>query len=215
MGQLINIKGKTNKPKTPTRCKAKTKAGFPCRSFARTPDGLCYYHSRSKEEQAILQEQAQAARKMNKAKPHELMRQIIESNPIIFMQPYLDSLGIRIVFVPDENDPLILHPTAVQDPSSNGSTLFGISKDGRVIVSKHKDLEAQQRAAERLFDRVYGKPKQTSIIATGADNDASLNLVPFDEARQREVAAILEAAQRPSHSLPTPNPPTPNNHSNN
>jgi hypothetical protein len=145
-------------------------------------------------------EQARAVRRKNQLRPHELMRVVIESNPIAFMQPYLDALGVRIVFVPDENDPELLHPTAVADPTSNGTTLFGVSKEGHVIVSKHKDIEAQQRAAERLFDRVYGKPKQTNVLAGSAVGNDDPNIVPFDDKRQIEIAAILEAARRPSHS---------------
>ena len=145
-----------------------------------------------------------------KAKTRFGVQQVIESNPMAFMQPYLDALGIRVFFVPDPADPAILHPTAVIDPDSLGTVLYGVSKDGHVVISRHKDIEAQQRAAERLFDRVYGKPKQTNVIA-GAQNADDPQLVPFDDKRQAEVAAILEAAQRPSHGLPditdAPTPP--------
>jgi hypothetical protein len=183
------------------KCKSLTTTGMICKNLATTDDGLCYMHSKTEAERQLLVKQARAVRKQAKLKPHELMRVVIESNPIAFMQPYLDALGIRVVFLPDVNDPTVLHPTAVVDPASNGATLFGISKDGEVIVSKHKDIEKQQIAAERLFDRVYGKPKQTNIIA-GAASQEDPQLVPFDAARQAEVAAILEAAKSPSHSMP-------------
>lgn len=202
---------RTLKPHTKSRrCSSVNAAGFPCKQYAdrNNADGLCVFHQKTEDERRILQQQAQIVRRQAKLKPHELMRQVIESNPVAFMQPYLDALGIRIVFVPDPNDPQILHPTAVVDPQSNGSTLFGVSKDGHVIVSRHKDIEAQQRAAERLFDRVYGKPKQTNILHTGANNDDP-SIVPFDDKRQAEVAAILQAAQRPSHSANGPTPTTP------
>jgi len=129
------------------------------------------------------------------------MRRVIESNPIAFMQPYLDALGIRVVYVPDADDPTLLHPTAIVDPQSNGTVLYGVSKEGDVVISKHKDIEAQQRAAERLFDRVYGKPKQTNIIAGAATQDDP-QIIPFTPERQAEVAAILEAAKSPSHAMP-------------
>jgi hypothetical protein len=187
--------------KAQPRCNGLTKAGRPCRSFAITEDGLCHLHSKSEAEQKLLLDQARAVRQQAKLKPHELMRVVIESNPIAFMQPYLDALGIRVIFLPDANDPNVLHPTAVADPASQGATLFGVSKEGEVVVSKHKDIEKQQVAAERLFDRVYGKPKQTNIIA-GAASQEDPQLVPFDAARQAEVAAILEAAKSPSHSMP-------------
>lgn len=196
------------------RCSSVTRTGKTCKRAAThpafgappgSPPTKCYFHAKSEEEQEILKRQAEAVRKQSKLKPHELMRTVIESNPIAFMQPYLDSLGIRIVFLPDENDPSILHPTAVVDPTSKGATLFGVSNDGRVVVSKHKDIEAQQRAAERLFDRVYGRPKQTQIIASSADSQDP-QVVPFDEKRQAEVAAILEAAKKPSHASLQPGP---------
>lgn len=195
------------------RCKATTASGKRCKRVPypgrpSTPDhhGLpadpdfCHIHSRTEEERKVLMAQAQATRAQNQLKPHELMRVVVESNPIAFMQPYLDALGIRVVFVPDPADPTVLHPTAVMDPTSQGTVLYGVSKDGDVVISRHKDIEAQQRAAERLFDRVYGKPKQTNIIA-GASSQEDPQLVPFDAKRQAEVAAILEAAKSPSHQL--------------
>jgi hypothetical protein len=181
------------------RCKGRTKLGSRCKSYAKTADGLCVRHSASEVEAKALMAQARAIRDQAKLKPHELMRAVVESNPIAFMQPYLDALGIKVVFVPDPADPRILHPTAVA--ASDGALLYGVSKDGDVVVSKHKDIEAQQRAAERLFDRIYGKPKQTNIIA-GANTQDDPNLVPFDDKRQAEVAAILESAKRPSHAMP-------------
>jgi hypothetical protein len=195
---------------SPPRCEATTKVGYPCRGNATTNDPetgkrLCKTHAATEEERKIMMEQAQAVRRQAKLKPHELMRQVIESNPIAFMQPYLDALGIRVVMVPDPNDPNLLHPTAVMDPAANGATLYGVSKDGQVVISRHKDIEAQQRAAERLFDRVYGKPKQTNIIA-GAATQSDPQLVPFDAGRQAEITAILEAATRPSHNLPASPP---------
>jgi hypothetical protein len=193
-------------------CSALTKRGTFCKWRSVTTgendfgdEGpLCEIHSKDTPHQRELARRAKIIRKQRQAKPHELMRMIIESNPIAFMQPYLDALGIRIVYIPDDLDPEILHPTAVVDPASLGTTLFGVSKDGDVVVSRHKDIEAQQRAAERLFDRVYGKPKQTNIIA-GGESTSEPNIVPFDEKRQAEVAAILEAARRPSHLNPHSN----------
>lgn len=190
--------------KDAVRCRAQTKAGRQCKARAVTDEGLCTWHSSDAETQRIMMEQATALRRRVQAKPHELMRTVIESNPVAFMQPYLDALGIRIVYVPDPANPDLLHPVAVADPTSKGQTLFGISKDGQVVVSDKKDLEAQQRAAERLFDRVYGRPKQTNIIAGVTDNDPTANIVPFDDKRQAEIAAILEAAKKPSHATLTP-----------
>lgn len=234
----LNRQAWANEP----RCQAISPKGRPCSRAATHPDPntnpppppstpdnpyipkpgnpknkYCFYHAKSEEDQKRLYDQAKQIRKQSQLKPHELMRVVIESNPVAFMQPYLDALGIRIVFVPDPSDPLVMRPTAVVDPNSLGTTLYGISKDGQVIVSRHKDIEAQQRAAERLFDRVYGKPKQTNIIAGAASQDDPL-IVPFDQQRQAEVAAILEAAQRPAHkgggldtrSNPTAPEPPPN-----
>jgi hypothetical protein len=190
------------------RCTAITTNGRRCRRspIKGNPEGHCNVHSKSEEERKLLMAQARAVRGQTNLKPHELMRQVVESNPLAFMQPYLDALGIRVVFVPDSNNPSLLHPTAIQDPTTSGTVLYGVSKDGDVIISTHKDIEAQQRAAERLFDRIYGKPKQTNIIA-GASSQDDPAIIPFDEKRQAEVAAILEAAKSPSHNLPHNLPP--------
>jgi hypothetical protein len=158
-------------------------------------------HSPEKQKHLELMAEAKRVHSQFKRSPHELMRTVIESNPLAFMQPYLDALGIRVVFVPDAENPDIFHPTAIVDPNSAGAVLYGVSKDGDVVISKHKDVEAQQRAAERLFDRVYGKPKQTNILASAASSNDP-QLVPFDDKRQAEIAAILEAAKSPSHAMP-------------
>jgi len=187
------------------KCRGKTLQGRKCRSFALADnDGYCMVHGpKAEENKAKAAEGARRARlirQQQQPKPHELMRQVIESNPILFLKPYLEAIGIHVEMVPDEIDPELVHPVAIQDPTSNGAVLYGVSKDGDVVISQHKDIEAQQKAVERLMDRVYGKPKQTNIIA-GPSASADPQLVPFDAERQAEIRDILASAA-PAHADP-------------
>lgn len=189
------------------KCKGKTLKGAKCRSFAIPDnDGFCGMHgpraAEIKQKTADGTRIAATIRRQKQPKPHELMRQVIESNPLLFMKPHLDALGIRIEFIEDEDNPELVHPVAI--PSGDGAVLYGVSKDGDVIISTHKDIEAQQKAAERLMDRVYGKPKQTNIVV-GPHDDAAKDpeLVPFDAERQNEIANILREATGNVQAAPT------------
>lgn len=43
-----------------------------------------------------------------------------------------------------------------------GAKLFGESREGVIKMSSYPDLGAQIAAADKLLDRVYGRPKQVS-----------------------------------------------------
>jgi hypothetical protein len=66
---------------------------------------------------------------------------------------------------------------------------IGRSNTGAVNLSQIADLGARMAAAERLMDRVYGKPKQTQEI-TGGDKPIAIE-VPSSRERATEVANIL------------------------
>lgn len=189
------------------KCKGKTLKGTKCRSFAIPDnDGFCSMHGpRAAEIKAKAADGNRIARailRQKQPKPHELMRQVIESNPMLFMKPHLEALGITVEFIEDPENPELVKPVAI--PHGDGAVLYGVSKDGDVVISTHKDIEAQQKAAERLMDRVYGKPKQTNIVVGPHDDEAKPpELVPFDKQRQEDIARILADATGRPQATPT------------
>lgn len=175
------------------KCSDTTMAGNPCRSWASYPDGKCRAHTdhvtaEERTEQAIKGNDLKKARR---PKPHELMQKVLEARPELFMRPFLDALGITVTL---DSDPETGEIIPVVAETGDGAVLYGVSKDGDVVISKHKDLEGQMRAAERLMDRVYGKPRQTNIIVNPAQENYTPEVIPYNAERQTEIAQVLAEA---------------------
>lgn len=181
-------------------CTSNKNDGSPCRGNAikgPNPDNeykFCFMHhpditDAEKRKVASMGGKANASRY---PKPHELLRRVIEARPDAFIKPHLEALGLEIE-LKDSVDPERPGQVDIEvHEVGDGAVLYGVSKDGDVVISTHKDLEAQQRAAERLFDRVYGKPKVTELNSTG-DADEAPEIIPYDEQRQAEVVEILSS----------------------
>lgn len=174
-------------------CNGKTKGGHACGSWASYDDGKCFNHTThvSDEERRENARLGALAREKKRPKPHDLLRQVIEARPELFMRPFLEALGIRLSFAIDEETG---EAYPVVEEVGDGAVIYGVSKDGDVVISRHRDLEAQQRAAERLMDRVYGKPKQTNINIDPSKETYTPEIIPYDKQRQDDVAAILAEA---------------------
>ena len=56
-----------------------------------------------------------------------------------------------------------------------------------------EDVEQRMRAAERLLDRVYGRPKQSAELSGGLSVDDQRRL---DEEIEQEIEKLLEARAR-------------------
>jgi hypothetical protein len=106
---------------------------------------------------------ARAARGVN---PHKAMREMVEEHLVEFLKPYMEAL------------------TATKE------VVVGHGRHARVeVVPDHR---ARMQAAESLFDRVYGKPKQSTVLEGGITVEPVE--VPTDQQRELEVAKILAAA---------------------
>jgi hypothetical protein len=86
----------------------------------------------------------------------EIERRLVEEHAIAWQRPYWRVLGYDLVMA--ENGPVLL------EREDGGAKLFGESKDGYINVSSHDDLGAMIAAAEKLRDRVFGRPKQSSEV---------------------------------------------------
>jgi hypothetical protein len=90
-------------------------------------------------------------------RPSEIKRQLMERYELAVQRPYWRTLGYDVVINESGECELVELPTG-------GAKLFGESKDGCINVSDVEDLNAMIAAAEKLEDRVYGRPKQSSEV---------------------------------------------------
>jgi hypothetical protein len=164
-------------------------AGTPCRAAALTTGTTCLAHA-DEETRASMRfggSQPGSGRKP-RPKPDEVTRRLIEDNEAVLMAPHFRALGYEIVRDGEE-----LRLVAVEN---GGAKLYGTSKDGDVCVSNHDDLGAMQQAAERLWDRVYGRPRQRQEI-TGEGGgpvavETSLDLSKLSVVEKRTLLELIE-----------------------
>lgn len=142
------------------RCTGTNKAGKPCGATPLRDQDWCNTHAPELPESARFAGGAKpGAGRPRVPGPTEVARQLIEENVGAILSPFFNALGYDVI---DTGDGLKLEPVP-----AGGAKLYGTDK-GEVIVSSHDDLEAMQRAAERLLDRGFGKPRQ-SLEHTGAN----------------------------------------------
>lgn len=189
------------------RCKGKRADGKPCRArplrkgskvklrdpltgeftdqVAVAVGGYCVQHDETLPEQARLGGRTPGAGRPRNVKPVEAIQQLVQSDVLAFFKPHLSAVGLE-GFVDDDGQ------LAVRPREGGGAKLYGTSKDGDVYVSTHEDLEAMQRAAERLLDRGFGKPVQTNLLGQSGDHGPIEVDVPTTAERLRDVAEVLK-----------------------
>lgn len=93
----------------------------------------------------------------------QLAREVTETAIVKVLQPYFRALGLEILQIDEETGTPV-----VRDMGEDaGLMLHGESKDGYIHMSKYPDLAGRIQAAEKLFDRVYGRPRQTTVLEGG------------------------------------------------
>jgi hypothetical protein len=154
---------------TTRTCQDTTKAGKPCGANPLKPgtviEGVtvtgkwCRNHDHDLPTSAKLhatRTREQMGGRPRKPTPAEVERKLIETNIVALERPYWRTLGYDVLL--GEDGPYLV------ELEGGGAKLFGESKDGYINVSSHDDLGAMIAAAEKLRDRVYGRPKQSSEV---------------------------------------------------
>ena len=146
-------------------CRGTKKNGEKCRGFALTGAKHCAAHLDDEEKERLgvrfeggrLDDGMQTT-----ANPVQLAKAVVEKATTKVLNPYLRTIGLEVAGFDEENEPVLrdLGPDA-------GLKLFGESKEGVIKVSKHPDLAGQIAAMEKLQDRVYGRPRQTTVLEGG------------------------------------------------
>jgi hypothetical protein len=107
----------------------------------------------------------------------------MERYELAIQRPYWRTLGYDVK-IGDNGDPELV------ELPEGGAKLFGESKDGDICVSDADDLGAMIAAAEKLQDRVYGRPRQRNEV-TVVTKDAFADVIEKLEAEvaEREASA--------------------------
>jgi hypothetical protein len=106
---------------------------------------------------------------------------LVEENVAAILRPHFKALGLR------------LNDDGSVEQLERGAILTGESKDGEVRASLIEDLGAQIAAAEKLLDRVYGRPKQATEIS-GPDGGPLTTALITDPSMAAQARDLLRAA---------------------
>lgn len=161
------------------RCTGKTKKGTPCKAAPLKGRKTCLAHSDEQTRASTNFQQGPRPGRPRNPRPSEIARRLIEQNELALQRPYWRTLGYDVVIGDDG-------PELVQ-LEDGGAKLYGTSKNGNVVVSRHEDLGAMMTAAEKLQDRVYGKPKQTTEVTGPEGGPIRVDLSKLD---QEELDAL-------------------------
>ena len=144
------------------QCKGKTKAGKRCRNPVVRPSGYCIAHEpRDSEGSRRFGGPQPGSGRPPTPRVVDVMRERVEEQIEAVLAPYFAAITEAVMFVKYEGD---------------------------LIITDTPDLGARIAAAEKLLDRVYGKPRQT-IEHAGPGLDTPIP-VEFDLGEKaREVLA--------------------------
>jgi hypothetical protein len=153
-------------------CIGTTKTGKPCDGNPMKGREVCVAHVDDKTKESLRFGGAQpGAGRPRLPKPMDLARQMVEAHAVALLRPDFKALGF---FLHDDG--------SVTELSSGAVVVY------QGEATEIEDLGAQSAAAHRLFDRVYGKPRQQTEL-TGADGGPVEVVV---EARARAEAMSRE-----------------------
>lgn len=148
------------------QCKGETKKGAPCGAPPLKPgtviEGVtvsgkwCRQHDEDLPSSAKIDRTRtpeQMGGRPPLPKPTDVARRLVEENVAAVLRPHFKALG------------LMLSDDGTVTSLERGAIITGESKDGTVVPSVIEDLAAQIAAAEKLLDRIYGRPKQQTEIS--------------------------------------------------
>lgn len=116
----------------------------------------------------------------------EIERRLMEEYAIAWMRPYWAILGFDVA-IDDETGNLYLAERA-----GGGAKIYGESKEGDINMTDYDDLGAQMAAAEKLRDRVFGRPKQTTEVSGpgGGKIEVDVSAEEVKDAREAFLASF-------------------------
>lgn len=177
-------------------CQGTKKDGEPCQNYAVTGCKHCVNHLNSAERaktgirhpSEIKQENRLRAREINgqTLNAPQTARQVMEVAVEKLLQRYFKAVGLEFQGFDEQGMPVVYDHGA-----EAGLHLHGESKEGYIEMSNHPDLVSQIQVIEKLWDRVYGRPKQTQVLE-GGSKPVQIQPVRSVERAQR-VAGLLRS----------------------
>lgn len=167
-------------------CRGETKKGGPCGAYPMA-NGFCISHQSLERREKLGHGNVNGhqAKKRDPLTAPLMMRRILEANAMAVLYPYLRAMGLKAMRHKPTGE-IVIVPT----PETRAK-LYGISKDGEVKMSQYEDLAAMMAVAEKMMDRVYGRPKQAISLAGEPDSAPVQVSVSGSTERALEVAQIL------------------------
>lgn len=176
-----------------TRCSKKTKAGKPCKAWALSGRDFCMAHA----DEATRAEMgfggpvngAKGGAATRVPKPLEMARTLLEENAAVILRPHFRTLGYDVEVTGEGR-------LELSELEGGGAKVYGESKDGVINMSAYDDLAAMINAAEKLLDRIFGRPRQAmELTGDGGGPIETRELLPSDADFHSEVAAVLAEAE--------------------
>lgn len=176
-------------------CTATTRKGTPCKANALKGTDRCGAHphddapsvaarSHPFGSRAQAREAGKASGEARRAvKPMEVMRRLVEDNAVEILTPHFKTLGLELYR--DDDGAVRARPMVTQEGVPAGARVIAREKDATYLTNI-EDLGAKMDAAERMLDRVFGKPKQQTEL-TGAQG-GPVEIVPV----KRQGATVVE-----------------------
>lgn len=184
---------------TKRACKSTTKAGKPCKAAPLKERDYCAAHDPDQPASTRFgaPEQARAAGHLGgrprMPRPSDLARDLVEQHVTVILRPYFRALGYDVTVGPDGLQ--LVHEGGGAKLVHRG---FRMGEGSFIEESDIDDLGAQMAAAERLLDRIYGKPRQ-AVEHTGAGGGpietSSLDTSKLTTDELRALAGMLRRAQ--------------------
>ena len=147
-----------------TKCTGTKVDGRPCGAWALKGSERCSAHpldpGSARFHFGSPEQAREAGRKGGRPRlptPTEVARELVEANIVAILKPHFAVLGYQVE-VGEEG-------VALVPLEGGGAKLFGESRDGVIQASEYEDLGAQIAAADKLLDRIYGRPKQAAEIS--------------------------------------------------
>jgi hypothetical protein len=174
-------------------CKGTNKQGKPCKAPPLNDSGRCISHSPTEIQASLGFGGIENSRLGGKGRhqPIPVAQKLVEDNVAVLLEPYFRTLGYEVVV--DDDD------ARLERIEDGGAKLYGTQqRSGEIVVSKHDDIGAMQNAAEKLFDRVYGKPRQQTEISgpggTPIQVASTFDLEKLTVAEKRDLLELLQKA---------------------
>lgn len=143
-------------------CQAETAKGLNCEGYAVMGAKHCSAHLTEEEREKLGVIREPGGRPKTVASPIKLAKEVVEVATTKALKPYLDAIGVELVGFDEENRPVVRYLG-----DDHGLMIHGESKDGDIVMTSYHDLTGRVQIMEKLFDRVYGRPKQTQVLEGG------------------------------------------------